>query len=197
MKDKAMEVDREEAADRARERAKNVDKDKARDRAENVDREAVKEKAKGKGGKFRDSFSGKGKNLGKNKLLKMTSDHLPTGIHLPTGQKGVPKRCVDTPLGESPGMSRIRKEAKDKFYVCAFVNFQAGVGGDKETPPYTAETVDMRFELFKKCVDMVNRQNRRFKAGLETSMAGINFFCDMTKEERRPFSNGIVMNMDQ
>ena len=41
-------------------------------------------------------------------------------------------------------MDRIRRNAKDKFYACAFINFQYGVGEDKVSPPYTAETVDMR-----------------------------------------------------
>ena len=42
-------------------------------------------------------------------------------------------------------MDRIRRGAKDKFYACAFINFQYGVGEDKVSPPYTAETVDMRW----------------------------------------------------
>ena len=61
-----------------------MDREGARERVENVDREAVADKAAGKKNKFKDMF-GDGKNLSKKKLLKMTSDHLPTGIHLPTG----------------------------------------------------------------------------------------------------------------
>ena len=69
---------------KAKNKAKNMDREGARDRVENVDREAVAEKAAGKKNKFKDMF-GDGKNLSKKKLLKMTSEHLPTGIHLPTG----------------------------------------------------------------------------------------------------------------
>ena len=69
---------------KAKNKAKNMDREGARERVENVDREAVADKAAGKKNKFKDMF-GDGKNLSKKKLLKMTSDHLPTGIHLPTG----------------------------------------------------------------------------------------------------------------
>ena len=59
--------------------------------------------------------------------------------------KGVPEACIDAEFGESPAMEKIRRGGKDKFYVCAFVNFQHGVGEDKVSPPYTEETVDMRW----------------------------------------------------
>merc|ERR1712176_919704 len=165
----------------------------AKNKAKKVDKEAAREKARENSAKFKDIFAGK--NLSKKKL-KMKTDHLPTGIHLPTGQKAAPKACTDAAFGESPGMERIRRNSKDKFYVCSFVNFQFRVGEDKRTPAYTAETVDMRFELFKECVDEVNKQNRKYEAGTATSTAGINFFCDMTEEEKEPFFNGLVQPED-
>jgi len=171
------------AKDRAKAAAKNKAKDaaldKARDRAGDLDIEAVK--AKAKGGRFKDLVGGK--NLSKAKLLKM-------GIHLPSGQKASPKACTTAPFGESPGMSKIRRNGKNKFYVCAWVNFQHHVGEDKATPEYNSDTVDMRFDLFKSCVDEVNRLNKQKDS---TSTAGINFFCDMTEEEKRPYFNGIIM----
>ena len=66
------------AKNKAKNKAKESALDSAREQLDSVDTGAAKDKAKGKVG---------GKNLSKKKLLSMTTDHLPTGIHLPEGKR--------------------------------------------------------------------------------------------------------------
>jgi hypothetical protein len=76
---------------------------------------------------------------------------------------------------------------EEKEYLCAFIAFQINKVQGEGIPNYSNEAeATKRYPLFKKCVDYVNKLNS------ETTKTefGVNFFCDMTTDEKKPFNGG-------
>jgi len=93
--------------------------------------------------------------------------------------------CVDPVLYDSEEV--LEEMDEEEEYLCAFVAFQINKVDGEGLPHYANEAeATKRYPLFKECVDYVKGLNT------ETDMTefGVNFFCDMTTEEKRPYSSG-------
>ncbi|XP_044263713.1 procathepsin L-like [Tribolium madens] len=49
-----------------------------------------------------------------------------------------------------------------------------------------------RKQIFQKKLERIEEHNERFNKGLETYTMGINMFADMTPEEMRPYTHGLI-----
>ncbi|KAK9887531.1 hypothetical protein WA026_023253 [Henosepilachna vigintioctopunctata] len=57
---------------------------------------------------------------------------------------------------------------------------------------YGAEEEPRRKELFRQTLESVEAHNAKYRQGLVTYEQGINFFADMTPEEKSKYSNGLL-----
>lgn len=79
--------------------------------------------------------------------------------------------------------------------LCAFVSFEENLKqmdpGKKEEPVYrNQEEALVAYTRFKECVSLVNSVNLNTEA---TFKAGLNFFCDMSEEQKSHY-NGFLGN---
>jgi len=92
--------------------------------------------------------------------------------------------CVDSNLYDTE--EAVAEIDEEEEYLCAFVNFQIHKEENIGIPYYSdVAEATKRYPLFKKCVDYVKGLNK----GTDNTEFGINFFCDMTSEEKNPFAN--------
>lgn len=75
---------------------------------------------------------------------------------------------------------------EEQEYLCAFVAFQINKVDGEGIPRYSDQAeATKRYPLFKKCVDYVKELNEE----ADETEFGVNFFCDMTTEEKDPYSS--------
>jgi len=108
-------------------------------------------------------------------------------ITLPLGAEPVSSACLQSSVYQDEDeLLTILPGSEDSAYYCAFTAFQANK--DKSTEVYSSqEEAALRFGYFKASVDKVNIHN----AGDHSWTQGINFFADMSEEEKSPYFNGI------
>ena len=92
--------------------------------------------------------------------------------------------CVDKAVYDSEEV--VAEIDEESEYLCAFVAFQINKEDDVGIATYADEAeATRRYPLFKECVDYVKGLNEES----EMTEFGVNFFCDMTEEEKRPYSS--------
>ena len=75
---------------------------------------------------------------------------------------------------------------EEREYLCAFIAFQINKVDGEGIPRYSDKAeATKRYPLFKKCVDYVKGLNEE----TDDTEFGVNFFCDMTTEEKDPYSS--------
>jgi len=75
---------------------------------------------------------------------------------------------------------------EESEYLCAFIAFQVNKVEGEGIPNYADEAeATKRYPFFKKCVDDVKGYN----AETDLTQFEVNFFCDMSEEEKKPYSS--------
>ena len=115
----------------------------------------------------------------------LSAEYLRTkSVVLPNKLSGIESYCYDSKALQTLSLTAAETD-DDMAYACAFVSFQAA--SISTVPAYTDEDIDERFELFAACAREVNEINSQNL----TWTAAVNFFCDMTEEEKYPYLNGV------